>query len=228
MLCRGIAAVVQKLIDAMHKFAELARLDADGDAMPTFMVRWRGQKQGPLSGDVIERKLLTNEFGLLHEIYAGDRWLTIRDFVNEKEAVYLSVQQVKEESDRQAREDAGRQAKEREEQRQTELLAEERRRNDLMEASLKQQSSRENPPQMKIMVKPHRGGVILALGILGFFCLGIFGLFAWVMGSSDLQEMDAGKIDPSGRSTTAAGRTIGAAATILWALGAAIYFLSSR
>ena len=46
---------------------------------------------------------------------------------------------------------------------------------------------------------PHRGGLILILGLLGFMInCPIFCLMAWVMGSSDLREMRAGRMDPSG------------------------------
>lgn len=58
-------------------------------------------------------------------------------------------------------------------------------------------------------MKPHRGTLILVLGILGFLVCFICGIFAWVMGSADLKEMDAGRMDPSGRSLTNAGRIIG-------------------
>jgi hypothetical protein len=57
---------------------------------------------------------------------------------------------------------------------------------------------------------PHRGGLILALGIIGFFvpCF-VFGIVAWVMASSDLRAMDAGNMDPTGRSLTQAGMILG-------------------
>jgi len=45
------------------------------------------------------------------------------------------------------------------------------------------------------------------------------GIFAWIMGSGDLKQMDAGAMDPSGRSVTNAGRICGMIATILLALG---------
>jgi hypothetical protein len=40
------------------------------------------------------------------------------------------------------------------------------------------------------------------------------------MGNNDLKEMDAGTMDPSGRSTTNAGRICGIIGTILMILGA--------
>lgn len=64
-------------------------------------------------------------------------------------------------------------------------------------------------------MKPHRGTLVLVLGILGLVICGPLGIAAWVMGSSDLKEMDAGLMDPSGRSTTQAGKICGMIATIL-------------
>jgi predicted RNA-binding Zn-ribbon protein involved in translation (DUF1610 family) len=56
---------------------------------------------------------------------------------------------------------------------------------------------------------PHRGGLVLAFGILGWVvCFG-FGIAAWVMGNHDLREMDAGRMDPAGEGLTRAGKIIG-------------------
>ena len=58
-------------------------------------------------------------------------------------------------------------------------------------------------------MKPHRGTLILVLGILSLVACGPLGIAAWIMGNGDLKEMDAGAMDPSGRSTTNAGRICG-------------------
>ncbi len=55
---------------------------------------------------------------------------------------------------------------------------------------------------------PHRGGMILAFGILSLFVF-VFGPLAWIMGNADLMEMRAGRMDPSGESQTNTGRIIG-------------------
>jgi hypothetical protein len=65
--------------------------------------------------------------------------------------------------------------------------------------------------------KPHRGVMILVLGILGFFCCFILGIVAFFMGQSDIKEMDAGRMDPSGRGLTKAGMIIGLI-SIVWTL----------
>jgi len=58
----------------------------------------------------------------------------------------------------------------------------------------------------------------LVLGILGinFFPLGIA---AWVMGNNDLHEMNAGRMDESGRGMTSAGRVCGIIGTLLAVFG---------
>jgi hypothetical protein len=72
-------------------------------------------------------------------------------------------------------------------------------------------------------LRPHRGGLILALGILSFVIAGILtGIPAWVMGSGDLKKMDAGIMDPQGRGLTQAGRILGMVCTIFTAVILAI------
>lgn len=71
-------------------------------------------------------------------------------------------------------------------------------------------------------MKPHRGTLILVLGILGLLLCQVLGIPAWIMGSKDLKEMDAGVMDPSGRSVTNAGMICGIIATILFILSAIV------
>ncbi len=66
--------------------------------------------------------------------------------------------------------------------------------------------------------QPHRGGMILTFGILGFACCQIFAIVAWVMGHQDLKEINAGRMDPQGRGLTQAGMIIGIIGTVLMAL----------
>ncbi len=67
---------------------------------------------------------------------------------------------------------------------------------------------------------PHRGGTILALGIISFFFFAIIlGPMAWIMGNNDLAEMRAGRMDREGESQTNAGRICGMIATFLWVGG---------
>jgi predicted Zn finger-like uncharacterized protein len=64
-------------------------------------------------------------------------------------------------------------------------------------------------------VAPHRGTLILTLGILGLVlgCLPV-GIFAWVMGNTDMAEIRAGRMDPQGEGTTNAGRICGIISTV--------------
>ena len=71
-------------------------------------------------------------------------------------------------------------------------------------------------------MKPHRGTLILVLGILGLVICGPLGIAAWVMGSGDLKEMNAGTMDPGGRSLTNAGKICGMIASILTIIGVVI------
>ncbi|MBS0264959.1 MAG: DUF4190 domain-containing protein [Planctomycetes bacterium] len=63
--------------------------------------------------------------------------------------------------------------------------------------------------------EPHRGVLILILGILGVVCCVPFGIASWVMGSGDLKKMDAGQMDDSGRGLTMAGKVIGIISVVL-------------
>ena len=66
---------------------------------------------------------------------------------------------------------------------------------------------------------PHRGTLILVLGILGLAGCGIFtAIPAWVMGNGDLKEIRAGRMDPEGESQTNIGRILGMVSTILTAV----------
>ena len=67
-------------------------------------------------------------------------------------------------------------------------------------------------------MKPHRGNLILDLGILSLVICAPLGIAAWIMGNGDLKLIDAGTMDPTGRSTTNAGRICGMIGTILLGL----------
>jgi hypothetical protein len=85
-------------------------------------------------------------------------------------------------------------------------------------------------------LRPDRGGMILAFGILTIMApcfLGlIFGPLAWFMGSSDLAAIDSGEMNPSNRGLVQAGRIIGGIGFLLQvfslvAVGAYFVFLSA-
>jgi len=68
------------------------------------------------------------------------------------------------------------------------------------------------------MLKPHRGTLVLVMGILSLVVCGVFGPIALSMGRNDLAEIDAGLMDPSGRGTVNAGRICGIIGTIILVL----------
>ncbi|MCX7699311.1 MAG: DUF4190 domain-containing protein [Gemmataceae bacterium] len=68
--------------------------------------------------------------------------------------------------------------------------------------------------------EPHRGTLILVLGILGIIGVGapITGLIAWILGNGDITKIRAGQMDPEGESNTNVGRILGMVSTIIWLL----------
>ena len=62
---------------------------------------------------------------------------------------------------------------------------------------------------------PHRGTLVLVMGILSWFLCCVFGVVAWYLGSQDIKQMNAGRMDPSGLSLTKAGYWIGVCSILL-------------
>jgi hypothetical protein len=70
--------------------------------------------------------------------------------------------------------------------------------------------------------EPHRGTMILVLGIVALVSMGVcplvgavLGVMAWVMGHGDLRKIRARQMDPEGEGITQAGWVCGIIATIL-------------
>ena len=59
-------------------------------------------------------------------------------------------------------------------------------------------------------------GILSLVPVIGFIP---FGIPTWIMASNDLRAIDAGHIDPAGRSKTQAALVCGMVATGLWVLG---------
>lgn len=73
---------------------------------------------------------------------------------------------------------------------------------------------------------PVNGSMILTLGILSFFCVGIIlGPIAWVMGNNGLKTLDQYGDPLNQRGNVSAGRICGMIATILTAIGIVFYIL---
>jgi hypothetical protein len=68
--------------------------------------------------------------------------------------------------------------------------------------------------------EPHRGPLILTLGIVSFFVGGpILGAVAWILGNADMAAIRAGRMDPEGEGMTNAGRICGMISVILGIIG---------
>lgn len=200
----------------MKSFSELSKVNNATPHDGSFLVRWRGRQEGPFSAETIDAKLEANQVGLLHEIYYNGEWVIIRDYIARQEAVLQAELQAKEEQEQHKRDEAEKLARELEERQRAELLVEERRKNDLLQASLSQPQHTKPSNIQPIVLKPHRAGTILALGLIGLLVCGPLCLAAWLMGDSDIREMEAGLMDASGRSTTGTGRALGIIGTIIW------------
>ncbi len=74
-------------------------------------------------------------------------------------------------------------------------------------------------------MKPHRGTLVLVLGILGLIICQPVGIAAWLMGNADLKEINAGTMDPEGKTLTQIGKILGIIATVLLALGIVLFIL---
>jgi ribosomal protein S27E len=73
-------------------------------------------------------------------------------------------------------------------------------------------------------VAGHRGALILALGIISWMsCFPIFGICAWVMGSADLREMRARRMDTNGSGLTQAGHVLGMLHAMLMIVGSVVF-----
>ena len=64
-------------------------------------------------------------------------------------------------------------------------------------------------------LRPHRGTLILILGIVGLLCCMPVGIVAWVLAHQDLRDMNAGTMDPTGRGMTQAGKILGIISVVL-------------
>ena len=74
-------------------------------------------------------------------------------------------------------------------------------------------------------VSPHRGGIVLALSLLGWFFCPVFSVAAWLMGRGDLRKMDRGTMDNAGRTVTQAGTVVAIVNCVAIALGIAAMIL---
>ncbi len=209
----------------MSTYSSNSPSSSEDGSRTTYLIRWRGLQYGPFTAATIDEKLATNQLSFHHEISYNGRWMTLREFGAEREALRRAERLAQENQERRAQEEA-RQAREqerwkqeeaeRQEQQHAESMAVARRGHDQMEVMNPYQQA--NPvfrQSHSRMLKSHRGGTILTLGILGLVLCAPLSFFAWVMGNNDIREMDAGFMDDSGRSMTNAGRIMGMVYSIL-------------
>ena len=75
-------------------------------------------------------------------------------------------------------------------------------------------------------LEPHRGTLILVLGILSLVLCSFFtGIPAWTMGKGDLAKIKDGMMDPEGEGPTKAGMICGMICCIICALGIGLIIL---
>jgi len=67
-------------------------------------------------------------------------------------------------------------------------------------------------------MEPHRGTLILILGLVSLVCCNVVGPVALFMANNDLQAMRAGRMDPEGESATNVGRILAIIGTVLLVL----------
>jgi hypothetical protein len=68
-------------------------------------------------------------------------------------------------------------------------------------------------------LEPHRGTLILVLGILSLVLCSFFtGIPAWIMGKGDLAKIKDGMMDPEGEGPTKAGMICGMICCIIYAV----------
>ena len=85
-----------------------------------------------------------------------------------------------------------------------------------------------SPPQATAThVEPHRGALILTFGIMSIVCCFPFGIAAWIMGNNDMQQIEAGMMNPSGKGITNAGKICGIVGTIIGILTTGFWILIS-
>lgn len=87
------------------------------------------------------------------------------------------------------------------------------------------QGNQVNQGNMNMGLEPHRGTMILIFGIVGIIACAVFAVLAWIFGNQDLNKMNNGMMDPSGKDITNIGKILGIIGVCLWGAGILIWIL---
>jgi hypothetical protein len=67
--------------------------------------------------------------------------------------------------------------------------------------------------------------VILTLGLVGLLCCPVVSPVAWALGYADMKAIDAGRMDPAGRSTTQVDMILGIVGSVMLLFGVGVQIL---
>ncbi len=80
-------------------------------------------------------------------------------------------------------------------------------------------------PYHKMYPKPDQSALVLAFGILAWFICPIFGIVAWIIGSSGLRDIRLGLVDPANKGLMQAGYYLGMVNVIICMICGGSYFV---
>ena len=98
-----------------------------------FLIRWQGRVIGPLALEEIERRLASSQIGMLHEIQNEGAWISLRSFMELRDAQQNAQRARLEEEARKAREEGERLARQSVERIEQERLTQIKRQNETLE-----------------------------------------------------------------------------------------------
>jgi hypothetical protein len=82
-----------------------------------------------------------------------------------------------------------------------------------------------DPAPQQHYAEDSQATLALVLGILGIVVCQILGPFAWSIGNSEMNAIDAGRRDPANKGMAQAGKILGIIGTVLLAIGIAFFLL---
>ena len=74
-------------------------------------------------------------------------------------------------------------------------------------------------PETPAYPEPSQATTALVLGILGIVCCQPLGIFAWIIGNSELEGIRAGRRNPANEGTASAARILGIIGVALLVIG---------